>query len=97
MPLLNGNFQFESTKTLKHFYKRLQCLMALLIEPTVREKLVYCVLLASELHHFQSLEQLLGNQQFAVVPMMQANLLPLPLDLLHAVVVGPVQILQFAQ
>jgi hypothetical protein len=97
MPLLNGDFQFESAKALEHFYKRLQCLMTLLIEPAVREKLVDCVLLASELHHFQSLEQLLGNQQFAVVSMMQTNLLPFPLDFLHAVVISPVQVRQFAQ
>ena len=94
VPLLDRDLQPILTQSLQILHELLQRPMALGIKLAVLEELTDGHLFATLEHLFEQAEGDLGDEELIVVPIVTVHLTSFSTYLIHAVIIGAVQVLQ---
>ena len=95
MPLLKGDTLTELTEALNCLDELLQRVMAFRVKFAVLEELIHGLLLSFLEHVLKKTESDLGDEELVVVAIMALHLGALTGDLIYAVVIGAVKLLEF--
>ena len=96
MPLLDSDAHSILAESLNSLDELLERVVALGVKFAVLEELIHGLLLPTGEHLLQEAEGHLGDQKLVVVAVVPGHLGTFTADVLHAVVVGAVQVLKFS-